>query len=449
MIRFLWLGFRLFVLMIAAVWLSDHPGKVAIHWQGYLLETSVGALVVIVLVTLGAFIIGGRIFRDLMRIPERWARHKELQTGRKGRKALTSGLAAVASGDAVVAKKMALQTEATIVDPVLSHLLNAEALILSGETDAAETQFELLLGRDDTRVIGHRGLIEVALARGDWMRAYSRARQARPVMPKSPWLMSLLVDLAVRAGDLDEARQALDQAVRGKLITGNDATRRQASLLTALAYKAQRDGDAKQAQSLAEKALEHDAGFVPAAVLAARLLHATERAKSAERVIEKAWSLSAHPELVQVWHDIAPDTTMRARWMERLKTLQPNSTDAALAYAAAAIEARLWNDARRELEALLATPAAARAYALLARVEREEKGNLTTAVTWYDKAIALPIADTRWICHACGHTSASWGEICTVCGAFGQIQTPEKEKTEPATRIYHASLPGIGTPIGA
>ncbi len=450
MIRFAWLGIRLFVLMIAAVWLSDHPGKVSIHWENYLIETSVGALAVIVLVVFGAIIVGGRIFRDLARIPQRWAKRKEAQTDRKGRKALTSGLAAVASGDAASAKRMARQTEATIVDPVLSHLLNAEALILSGETDAAETQFELLLGRDDTRVIGHRGLIEVALARGDWTRAYSRARQARPVMPKSPWLMALLVDLAVRAGDLLEARATLDQAIKAKLITGSEAIRRQATLLTALAQKAERENTPREALSLAEKALEHDAGFIPAATLAARLLHGSERLKSAERVVEKAWGLSTHPELVQVWRDIAPtgDNPAIARWMERLKTARPGNTDAMLAYATTAIDARLWSEARAELETLLATPAAARAYALLARLEREEKGNLNVAVTWYEKASALPSADTRWICHACGHVVASWSEICASCGAFGQIQTPEMEKVAPPVRLSHASLPGIGTPMG-
>ena len=456
MIRFTWFGIRLFLLMVVAVWLSEHPGKVSIRWLGFLTETSVGALAAILLLTLGAALLGNRLLRDLARIPQRMARHREAQTGRKGRKALTSGLVAVASGDAAAAKRSAVQTEATIVDPVLSHLLNAEALILSGETDAAETQFELLLGRDDTRVIGHRGLIEVALARGDVARAYSRARQARAIMPKSPWLLTLLVDLAAKSGDLGEARAALDQAVRAKVMTGLDASRRQCTVLTALARQAEAAGQQKDALALAETALGHDDGFVPAATLAARLLFSGERPKSAERVLERALARAPHPELIEAWRDIAPvsgiggDAPAQAAWMARLRAAHPGNVDVSLAWAATAIDARLWNDARRELEALSATPAAGRAYALLGRLEQEEKGNLPAALNWYRQASAQPApAEPRWICRSCSHPAAEWNELCPACNAFAQLQTPERERGEPAVRLNPASLPGIGTPMAA
>jgi HemY protein len=452
MIRFAWLGLRLFILILAAVWLSNHPGKVAITWQGYLLETSVGALIVIVLVTLGVFILVAKLAHDLLRLPERWSQHKILQTDRRGRKALTGGLAAVASGDADAAKRLARQTEAAIVDPVLSHLLAAEALILSGENDAAESQFELLLGRDDTRVIGHRGLIEVALARGDWMRAYTRARKARAVMPKSPWLMTLLVDLAVRAGDLEEARLTLDQAVRSRALQGYEAQRRQTALWTAQGLKAERDGDARQALALAEKVLAEDAGFVPAAVLAVRLNRGNDRLKTAERIVERAWEIDPHPDLIEAWRDLgtSDDPSTMVEWMKRLADARPDHAGAALAYAEAAIEARQWGEARRVLEPMAATvPAreAGQACLLLGQLEREETGNLAAAVVWYERAGDSLATGSRWICHGCGDMSARWSELCAACGAFAHIHSPDRKPVAPPARPAPTSLPGIGMPL--
>jgi HemY protein len=454
MIRFAWLGFRLFALVIAAVWLSNHPGKVVINWQGYLVETSVGALIVLTVGSLLLIVLLSKVFRDLLRLPQRWARHRQAQTDRRGRKALTGGLAAVASGDAEAARRLSRQTEASIVDPVLSHLLTAEALILSGENDAAESQFELLLGREDTRVIGHRGLIEVALARGDWARAYSRARQARATMAKSPWLATLLVDLAARAGDLEEARITLDHAVRTRLITGAEAQRRQTALWTAQALRLEKDGNAAQALVLAEKALGEDPGFVPAAVVAARLNCRDDRSKTAERLLQRAWALETHPELVQAWRGIAEggDAPALALWMKRLAEARNGHPGAALAYAEAAIDARLWAEARRVLEpvaATLPTAEAGRACLLLGRLEREETGNLTAAVAWYERASTGCVPGSHWTCHACGHPPLSWSEICPACGAFAEIQSPERERRAQPARAAHASLPGIGTPLSA
>ena len=451
MIRFLWLGIRLFVLVAAAAWLSEHPGKVAINWQGYLIETSVGALIVLVIALVGLSILANRVLSDLFRLPQRWSNYRDAQTSRRGRKALTGGLVAVASGDPVSARRLARQSEATLVDPVLTHLLTAEALILSGENDAAESQFELLLGREDTRIIGHRGLIEVAMARGDWARAYSRARQAAAVMPKSPWLASLLIDLAARVGDLAEARAILDRAIRNRLLPPADARRRQTALLTAVGLQAQRDGDSRTALAMAEKVLEEDPGFVPAVTLAATLHRQNDRLKSAERIVERAWGLAAHADLVSAWRRISPteEATSLARWMKRLADARPESADAMLAYAGAAIDARLWEEARTLLQEAAALPAPAtahRAHRLLGRLEQEEKGNLGAALAWYQKAESGDRPAPGWVCHACAHETSDWQQICPACGAFGEIQTPDRARRE-GSRFHPVSLPGIGTPM--
>jgi hypothetical protein len=56
--RGLWFFLQLAVLVIVAVWLAEQPGAVSVEWRGWLLETSFGILVllVIVLAALGALL---------------------------------------------------------------------------------------------------------------------------------------------------------------------------------------------------------------------------------------------------------------------------------------------------------------------------------------------------------------------------------------------------------
>jgi HemY protein len=396
-----------------------------------------------------------RVIRDLLRLPQRWARHKEAAAGKRGRKALTGGLAAVASGDAASAARLARQADATMLDPVLSHLLTAEALILSGDNDAAEGQFELLLGREDTRVIGHRGLIEVALARGDWTRAYTRARQARVAMGKSPWLTALLIDLAVRAGDLEEARRILDQAARSRTLTAVETKRRQSALLTAISRRLADAGESQEALTLAEQVLADDPGFVPAACLAARLNKQGGRLKTAERLVLRTWHIAPHPDLIPVWREIGPshDPVALCQWMQRLCEISAENEEtipeACLAYARAAIEAGQWAIARKTLQELLRHATDGQmttALLLMGRLEREETGNIAASGEWHRKAELQTLTRPGWACHVCGHETHAWQEICPSCGSFAALRPPHETNRLPA-RANPVSLPGIGTPL--
>lgn len=448
MTRLLWLGLRLFLLMIVAVYLSEHPGKAVINWQGYRIETSVGALILLMLIALALTIGVLRVLRDLLRLPERWRGYRLAQASKRGRKALVSGLVAVASGDAATAQRLARQSEASIVDPVLSHLLTAEAMILAGDNDAAESQFELLLGRDDTRVIGHRGLIEVALAQGDWLKALARARRARSAMPRSLWLLGLLIDLSVRAGDWDEARQILEQAVRARVLTGAEARRRELALYTGLGLRAEQTGEEKAALAIVEKSLAEDVGFIPAALLAARLNLRADRAKAAERVLERAWQARPHVDLAQAWRSLVStsDPVQRLAWMDRLRQAQPGDRAGRLAYADAAIEGRQWALARGELETLLAEQPSAAVYQALARLEQAETADLNGALHWYRLALTAPL-EKPYACQACGCGQAVWQAICPDCEAFARIEDAALAHAQPGARAPHVSLPGIGTPL--
>ena len=86
--------------MLGAVWLAERPGTVTAEWHGWRLDTSVGVLlvgvVVLILVGVGLWLLYRWIVGAPGALLEGWGDSRR----RRGYRALTQGLAAVAAGDA-------------------------------------------------------------------------------------------------------------------------------------------------------------------------------------------------------------------------------------------------------------------------------------------------------------------------------------------------------------
>ena len=95
------------VAMFAAVWLAERPGTVTAEWQGWRLDSSVGAIliavVVLILVCIGLWLLYRWIVGAPFALLEGWGESRK----KRGYRELTQGLAAVAAGDAAEAQKHA------------------------------------------------------------------------------------------------------------------------------------------------------------------------------------------------------------------------------------------------------------------------------------------------------------------------------------------------------
>jgi len=419
---------QLALLIAAALWIADRPGRVSVVWQEYVVETPlwVAGLAVLALMVLAALLY--RLWRALVRSPGRFGRWRNERRRSRGYRALTRGLVAVAAGDAAGAQRHARRAEVLLDEPPLTLLLNAQAAQLAGDETAARRRFEEMLERPDTAFLGTRGLLVQATKRGDLAEAVELARRAHRLRPDTPWVLATRADLEARAGNWASAELALSDAVRaGALPPGVDGKRRKAALLVAQSDTAAAEGKADIAQAAAQRAHDTDPGFAPAAARLAAMLRRAGRSGKAVKTLERAWKAAPHPEIARAYAllgETSPDLQGRVKRMKRLNDLKPGHVESRVALAEAALDAHAWGEARRHLRwGIDEAPADGpdrRLLLLMARLEQEEKGDADAARDWAARA-ARARPEAGWTCTACGSPAEAWAPLCGDCGSFGTI----------------------------
>jgi HemY protein len=431
-------------LIAAAVFLADHPGKVDIVWQGWLVETSVGVL--IAAAVLGVLVVVGVIaaLALVLGSPRALLRRRRERRRSAGYRALTQGMVAVAAGDAAEAQRQAKKADLLLADPPLTLLLSAQAAQLDGDEAAAGKFFAAMLGRPETEFLGLRGLIGQALARGDETEALQLAERARSLRPSTPWVFERLFDLEVRQRRWETALETLADAEKHRLLPKARARRHRGMILYELSLVADRNGDRRRAIALAARAQSLVPDSAGVAAHHARLLLAEGRLRQATKAVERAWRSAPQPGLARVWLELSPDEPPLARLkrVERLVSLNPSARESHLVAAEAALDARLWGEARRHLDRALALPAPAgpaapsqRLCRLMARLEEAEHGADGKMRAWLDDAVgAMP--DPAYVCSACGAENRDWQPLCSHCGAFDTLSW-----RTPARAVVHGPAP--------
>lgn len=420
-----------------AAWLAEQQGTVVFAWSGWRAETSVGVVVLAVVLLLAAALLAYRFLVWLIHAPAAMRERRIESRRRRGYEALTRGLVAVAAGDAADAKKLAKRTTALLDEPPLTLLLAAQAAQLDGDEALARRHFEALAAHPESEFLGVRGLLVLAKRRGDDREALVLANRAARLRPDSPWVLNELFALQARSANWQAAERTLTDAVKRRVIGGGDARRRRAVVLYEQAQAANDNGEAKRALDLARKAHEAVPDFVPATVLEARLLAVSGQGRKARKILEESWSRSPHPELAAAYLDLDPAAgpDQRLKQMERLASFQPEHEESRLAVAQAAIAAQEWETAQAQLSAL--APDApdrlpgARACRLFAELAEKAGGDSETARQWLKRAAGAP-ADVAWQCETCGRRSPAWMAHCPECGSFDSFRWRRPAGDTPA-----------------
>jgi len=422
------------LIAFGVVWIADRPGDVAIVWQGYRIETSVmvaaGAIALVVLVA----ILLWSLVRTILRSPDLIAMALSHRRGVRGYLAISRGLVAIGAGDTAAAKRAAGEAERIAPGEPLALLLNAQVAQLSGDRNAAEYAFRAMAEREDTRLLGLRGLYVEAQRRKDMTAARAYAEQAANASPALGWAGQAVLEFRCAAGDWTGALSALDRNNRFKLIDRAEYRRQRAVLLTARALSFE-ETDRDRARSLALDALKLAATLVPAAELAGRLLGEAGELRRASRIIEKAWIAHPHPDLAETYAHLRPGDSARERFgrVQTLAQKTPGEAEGALAVARAALDAQEFAAAREAIKPLLKEPTR-RVAMLMAEIEQRESGDEGRAREWMARALRAP-RDPEWT--ADGFVSDRWMPVSPVSGRLDAFQwkVPLAELGEPRDAI--------------
>jgi HemY protein len=341
----------------------------------------------------------------------------------RGRQAITQGLLAIGHGDSSAARIHAEAARKHAAHDPLTLLLDAQSAQLDGDREGAQRAFRAMAEREDTRLLGLRGLFIEAQRADDPVAAVMVAEEALKLSPSSSWASHAVLGFCCAKGDWAGALKILDNNQSAGLIDKATYRRQRGVLLTARALELEKVDRDLSRESVME-AVKLAPTLVPAAVLASKFESEAHQVRRSMRLVEAAWLAQPHPDLADAYAHVKLGDSARQRLVrvETLAAKAPGHIEGALAIARAAIDASEFARAREALAPFIAAPTQ-RVALLMAEIERTEHGDSGRARAWTLRAVRA-LHDPAWT--ADGYVSDRWRPVSPVTGRLDafQWQTP-------------------------
>ena len=443
MIRLIWFILKFAAIIMAAVWLAEHPGHVDIVWEDYQIKTTAAFLSVAVFLLVTSCLLVYRLIQLLRYGPRGMRVRRQLRRQQMGLQRLNQGLAAIAGGDAAEAGKMAIAARKLLGQAPMTHWLQAQAAQLSGDHGTAGRLLTLLTQDQHSAAIGYRGLIVAALRDNDHAKAALLIEEFAAKKPKAPWLQVARYELATRQGAWASAATALRQASNQRLLDPATARRQEAALLVAEARAAVAQNQFPRGLQAAEQALKLEPNWLPARIALVQTQQAAGYGKLVVKRVEKFWESTPHPELGALYRqqfDMLPPLK-RYKRIEQLAQRAPHHPISLILVAESAMEAELWGEAHRSLQRAADIGPTRQIYRLLADLADKEGYDQKSMVDLLQRAAAAP-PEASWRCRHCGHQTPHWEITCAQCGAISGVDwfDPYATPKLASTPLEHSPL---------
>ncbi|MDB5616354.1 heme biosynthesis HemY N-terminal domain-containing protein [Tardiphaga sp.] len=419
------ISFLVLIALAAAgvAWVAEQSGDVVLSWGGWRAATSLPVFVLVLGLVLLVAMLVWSLLRGAWRMPARVRRNRREKRHARGRHAVTQGLLAIGHGDGAAARKHADAARRLVSNDPLALLLQAQSAQLEGDRDGANCAFRAMAEREDTRLLGLRGLFIEAQRSDDPVAAVTIAEEALKLAPGSTWASQALLGFRCAQGDWNGALSILDNNLSSGLIDRAVFRRQRGVLLTARAQELENIDRDLARESIAE-AVKLAPTLAPAAVLAAKFQSEAQQIRRAIKIIETAWLAQPHPDLADAYAHVKLGDSARQRLVrtETLAAKAPGHIESALAVARAAIDASEFGKARAALAPFTAD-STQRVAMLMAEIERTENGDSGRARAWTIRAVRAR-HDPVWT--ADGYVSDRWRPVSPVTGRIDafQWQTP-------------------------
>ena len=428
----------LFAVAMGLAWMADLPGFVSIGWEGYVWEQPPIVAALLFGLFLALFLGLVWLVLTVLRSPKIASRFFRRRRRDRGYQALSSGLLALGTGNAKLARKLGLEADKLLTREPAAKLLLAQAAQLSGQHAEARQRFEAMLEDPQTRALGLHGLFIEAESQGEPVAARHYAEEALKAQPGLEWAGRAVLGYQAVANDFEAAIATLERNFTAKLIDKPTYRRHRAVLLTARALELE-DREPDLAMSLAKEAHGLAADLVPAAVVGARLATRKGDVRKAAKLIETTWRLSPHPDLAEAYAHARIGDSAKDR-LKRVKTLaqmRAHTATGALAVARAAMEARDFDEARDQLKFALTTEPSRGAFVMMAELEEAEHGDKGRMREWLARAVQAP-ADMAWM--ADGMVLTDWRPVSPVTGRIDALEWARPQGPETGNLLLEEAL---------
>ena len=352
----------LFLVLIAlaaagASWVAEQPGDVALSGAARGSSTTLPVFALVLGIVVVAAILLWAILRGLWRTPGRIRRGRRERRHARGRHAITQGLLAIGHGDSASARAHAEVARRHAAHDPLALLLHAQSAQLDGDREGAQRAFRAMAEREDTRLLGLRGLFIEAQRADDPVAAVMIAEEALKLAPSSSWASHAVLGFCCAKGDWTGALTILDNNQSAGLIDKATYRRQRGVLLTARALELE-NVDRDLSRESAMEAVKLAPTLVPAAVLASKYESEAHQVRRSMRIVETAWLAQPHPDLADAYAHVKLGDSARQRLVrvETLAAKAPGHIEGALAIARAAIDASEFTKAREALAPFIAAP---------------------------------------------------------------------------------------------
>src|ERR1700686_5426951 len=291
----------LYLILIAlaaagAAWVASQPGDVVLFWGNLKISTTLPRFVLGMGLVVVAAVMLWAILRGLWRMPDRVRKSRRERRQARGRHAITHGLLAIGHGDSSAARAHAQVARKHAANDPLALLLHAQSAQLDGDREGARTALRAMAAREDTRLLGLRGLFIEAQRADDPVSAVMIAEEALKLAPASTWASQAVLGFRCAKGDWSGALAILETNLASGLIDKAAYRRQRGVLLTARARELETVDRDRSRENVME-AVKLAPTLVPAAALAGKYQSEAHQVRRAMRIVETAWLGHPPPDL--------------------------------------------------------------------------------------------------------------------------------------------------------
>jgi HemY protein len=404
---------------LGAAWIADQNGDVSLVWDGWRVTSSLPVAVLGFGLAVAAVLFAWSVITGLLRLPRKLRMASRARSEARGRDAIAKGLIAIGAGDQEAARRHAGVAARHAAQNPLMLMLNAQSAQLSGDREGARRAFYAMAEREDTRLLGLRGLFIEAQRNDDPLQAVTAAEEALKVSPQAAWASHAVLGFRCAQGDWTGALGIVERNYASGAIDKTQYRRQRAVLLTARALETE-TGDRDASRETVMEAVKLAPTLIPAATLAAKFLSEGQQTRKAMQILETAWLAQPHPDLADAYaHVRLGDSALeRLRRIERLADKTPGHPEGAIGIARVAADAHEFVRARAALSSLIEAPTQ-RVAMLMAEIERGEHDDEGAARAWTLRAVRAAL-DPVWT--ADGFVSDRWRPVSPVTGRLDAFQ---------------------------